>query len=73
MVDNLLSGQDKIQSATQSTHYTPDLFNEAYFQRTHPFNYEKAGAQHLEISKIFSRYDRDGYRLQHPVPLPDDI
>jgi hypothetical protein len=73
MVDNLFCRQDKIQPAPQSTHYTPGLSNEAYFQRTHPFNYEKAGTEYLEISKIFSCSDRDGYRLQHPVSLPDDI
>jgi hypothetical protein len=73
IVDNISSRLYEIQPAPQSMRYTAVFCNEAYFQRTHPSNYEKTGAEHLEINKIFPRSDRDGYRLQHPVPLPDDI
>jgi hypothetical protein len=50
-----------------------DHKNETDYRRNHQFGNEKAGAQYKEPDKIFRRSDRNGHRLQHPVPLPDDI
>jgi Trk K+ transport system NAD-binding subunit len=53
MVNYLFCSQYKFHPALQLTHYTPDLCNEAYFQRTDPFNYEKAEADIWKLAKFF--------------------